>query len=164
MTRGPARLEFLATRSDAAPASELFARLDALFDAQYAHLGRASRPGSVTTPEEMAPPHGAFLLGVLDGVPVAIGGLRRLDDRTCEIKRLYVEPPARSAGVGRRLLAALEDAARALGYGCARVDTGPAQRHSRALFRATGYRVIPRYNDNHVAVWFAEKDLGDRTG
>jgi GNAT superfamily N-acetyltransferase len=70
-----------------------------------------------------------------------------------------VAPGARSRGVGRALLAALEDAARELGYARVRLDAGEEQRHSRALFADAGYRAIPAYNGNHIAVFFGEKTL-----
>jgi GNAT superfamily N-acetyltransferase len=150
-------LEFRAERSDASPGRELFAELDALFNAQYP--GRAARPGSVTTPDEMTAPDGAFLVGYEDGRPVAIGGLRALGDGICEIKRMYVVPDARSRGIGRALLYALEDAGRRLGYTRVRLDAGEEQKHSRVLFAHSGYREIPKYNTNHIAVYFGEKEL-----
>ncbi|MDP2710448.1 MAG: GNAT family N-acetyltransferase [Solirubrobacteraceae bacterium] len=150
-------LEFRPGRSDESPGRELLGELIAHLNEIYA--GRAARPGSVTTPDEMVAPHGAFLVGYDDGQPVAIGGLRPLEPGVCEIKRMYVVPEARSRGAGRALLAALERAARALGYERVRLDAGPEQRHSRALFADTGYVEIERYNDNHIADYFAEKHL-----
>jgi GNAT superfamily N-acetyltransferase len=107
----------------------------------------------------MVAPHGVFLVGYEDGRPVAIGGVRRLEDGIGEIKRMYVVPAARSRGAGRALLAALEDAARELGYERLRLDAGPEQQHSRKLFATTGWQQIPRYNANHIADYFAEKVL-----
>ena len=150
-------VEFRPGRSDEPPGSELMRELNELFNAQYP--GRAAKPGSVTTPDEMVPPHGAFLVGWAGEHAVAIGGLRPLAGSTCEIKRMYVVPGARSHGTGRALLEALEGRARTLGYERARVDAGPAQQHSISMFRATGYVEIPKYNDNHIAVYFAEKRL-----
>ena len=72
---------------------------------------------------------------------------------------MYVVPDARSRGAGRALLQALEDTARELGYERARLDAGPAQVHSQVLFSQTGYVEIPKYNANHIAVYFAEKRL-----
>ena len=71
-------------------------------------------------------------------------------------------PTARSRGVGRALLTALEDAGRELGFERVRLDAGPAQTHSKSLFERTGYVRIPPYNANHIADYFAEKDLRDR--
>ncbi|MEA2218515.1 MAG: hypothetical protein QOJ35_1141 [Solirubrobacteraceae bacterium] len=150
-------LEFRSGRSDESPGRELMRELNELLDGQYP--GRVQKPGSVTTPDEMVAPHGAFLVGYDGERPVAIGGVRPLEDGICEIKRMYVVADARSRGAGHALLAALEDAARELGYERVRLDAGPEQRHSRALFRRTGYVEIPKYNDNHIAVYFAEKWL-----
>jgi GNAT superfamily N-acetyltransferase len=150
-------LEHRPGRSDEPPGDVLLRELNDLLDAQYP--GRAARPGSVTTPDEMAPPDGAFLVGYDAGRPIAIGGVRRLQDGICEIKRMYVVPDARSGGAGRALLGALEDAARELGYARVRLDAGPLQEHSHALVEKTGYVEIERYNDNHIAVYFAEKRL-----
>jgi len=61
--------------------------------------------------------------------------------------------------VGRALLVALEVAGRRLGYHTVRLDAGEEQKHSRVLFADTGYREIPKYNNNHIAVYFGEKDL-----
>jgi len=149
--------EFRRGRSDESPGRELMGELIALLNGQYP--GRAAKPGSVTTPDEMVAPGGAFLVGYEDERPIAIGGVRRLDDETCEIKRMYVVSDARSRGAGRALLAALEATARELGYARVRLDAGPAQEHSRELFAKTGYVEIAKYNDNHIAVYFAEKQL-----
>ncbi len=146
-------------RSDASPARELMAELNDLFDEQYRHRGRAARPGSVTAPDEMVPPGGAFLVGYDGDRAVAIGGLRDLGGGICEIKRMYVVPDARSHGVGRALLAALEQVGRSLGYGRVRLDAGPEQKHSKILFAATGYEEIEKYNGNHIADYRAEKRL-----
>jgi GNAT superfamily N-acetyltransferase len=150
-------LQFCPGRSDEPPGRELLGGLIDHLNAIYP--GRAARPGSVTTPDEMVPPQGAFLVGYEDGEAVACGGLRRLEDGICEIKRMYVTPGARSRGAGRALLEALEDAARELGYGRVRLDAGPEQRHSRILFAATGYVEIAPYNGNHIADYWAEKSL-----
>jgi ribosomal protein S18 acetylase RimI-like enzyme len=109
--------------------------------------------------EEMAPPHGAFVVLAEDGDVVAGGGVRRLGEGLAEIKRMYVEPAARSRGLARRLLAELEAAARELGYARVRLDTGAEQPHAQALYRSAGYRDIPDYNANRLAVYWAEKAL-----
>jgi GNAT superfamily N-acetyltransferase len=150
-------LLFRRGRSDEPPGCELLRELIDHLDEIYP--GRAQRPGSVTRPDEMAAPHGAFLVGYEDERPVAIGGIRPLADGACEIKRMYVVLDARSRGAGRSLLEALEDAARELGYARVRLDAGPEQTHSKVLFTATGYAEIAPYNANHIADYWAEKAL-----
>jgi GNAT superfamily N-acetyltransferase len=108
---------------------------------------------------ELGPPHGTFLVGYGDGEPICCGGVKRLDQRHCELKRMYVVPAARGAGVGRQLLRALEDAARELGYTVARLDTGPRQPGARHLYVSDGYVPIANFNGNPVASFFGEKPL-----
>ena len=117
-------------------------------------------PGMPTaTPSDLGPPGGTFLVGWRDGAAVCCGGVKRLPDSACEIKRMYVVPAARSQGVARALLVALEDAARQLGYATARLDTGAKQPHAQALYESAGYRPIGNFNANPVASFWGEKVL-----
>lgn len=110
-------------------------------------------------PTELRPPHGAFVVGCQEGLAVCCGGVKRLDDRRCELKRMYVIPRLRGRGVARALLRELEDRARRLGYEIARLDTGPRQPHARALFESEGYTAIENFNANPIAVFWGEKAL-----
>lgn len=112
-------------------------------------------------PAELGPPGGTFLVGYERGVDRAVcaGGLKRLPDGACEIKRMYVVPDARGHGVARVLLHALENAARELGYLVARLDTGHRQGHAQRMYEAEGYRAIANFNGNPVATFFGEKQL-----
>jgi GNAT superfamily N-acetyltransferase len=108
---------------------------------------------------DLSPPGGIFLVGYHDGEPVCGGGVKRLPDGACEIKRMYVVPAARRQGVARALLRALEDAARGLGYDTARLDTGPRQPYARSFYESEGYVPIPNFNGNPAATFFGEKQL-----
>jgi GNAT superfamily N-acetyltransferase len=109
--------------------------------------------------DELSPPDGAFVVGYEGGAAVCCGGIKRLDDEACEIKRMYVVPQARGRGIARSLLTALEDRARELGYSIVRLDTGPKQEHSRRLYESAGYAPIANFNGNPVATYFGEKRL-----
>lgn len=100
---------------------------------------------SPTGPGEFGPPGGTFLVVYRDGTAVACGGLRRLDDETCELKRMYVIDGARRSGVGRRLLAALEAAAIQLGYRVVKLETGNAQPEALGLYTSAGYEPIDNF-------------------
>src|SRR3954470_14649377 len=142
------------------PARELIAAMVAEIQGLYGgRLDEDPRSPSAT-PADFSPPGGACLVGYDDeGGAVCVGGVKRLDDETAEIKRMYVLPEARGRGAARALLVALEDAARALGYTRARLDTGREQHHARALYDSAGYREIPDYNGNPYATYWAEREL-----
>jgi GNAT superfamily N-acetyltransferase len=72
---------------------------------------------------------------------------------------MYVLPEARSLGVGRKLLQALESAARELGYSVVRLDTGPLQPRAEQMYRTAGYRPTDNFNGNPMASFFGEKLL-----
>jgi GNAT superfamily N-acetyltransferase len=95
--------------------------------------------------DDLVPPRGAFLVARLDGEPVGCGGLRTLEPGAGEIKRMYVAPSVRRRGVGRALLAGLEEAARDLGWKALRLETGLRQPEAIALYQDTGYERIPDY-------------------
>ena len=139
------------------PASELMAEMRVELNDVYESFSRLDNPP--LSPGELRPPGGAYLVGFAGDDAVAGGGLRRLTDEVAEIKRKYVRPQARSRGVGRALLAALEEAAVSLGYVAARLDTGPKQVHGLELYRSAGYVDVEPYNDNPFACFWGEKRL-----
>src|SRR4051794_39711954 len=55
-------------------------------------------------PAELSPPGGAFIVGYLGDQPACCGGVKRLDETTCEIKKMYVVPGLRGRGLARELL------------------------------------------------------------
>ena len=79
------------------------------------------------------------------GEAVGCGGLRPIEPGMVELKRMYVLPDHRGSGIGRLLLAALEDEARALGAERVVLETGAAQHEAVGLYKSSGYRPIPCY-------------------
>ena len=116
-------------------------------------------PGPSATPEDLAPPGGAFVALYESDRAVAGGGVKRLEADIGEIKRMYVVPDRRGAGLSRALLIALEAAARDLGYERVRLDTGVHQAAALHLYRSAGYSDIDDYNANPYASYWGEKRL-----
>lgn len=98
-----------------------------------------------------AAPHGIFLVGYLEDSPVACGGwrVRHLPDSDAagdvEIKRMYVAGSVRRQGLARQMLATLEAAALRAGHRRAVLETGTKQPEALSLYRAVGYREIPKF-------------------
>jgi len=73
--------------------------------------------------------------------------LRRLDQSTLEMKRLYVRPSARGAGLGKLLVEAAISTARQNGYAELRLDTLASMASAQKLYGALGFVEIPPYGN-----------------
>ncbi len=112
-------------------------------------------------PGPYGPPDGFLLLARRDGEPVGCVALRRFDDDTCEMKRLYVRPPFIGLGIGRALANAIIDEARGVGYHKMRLDSiADRMNEAVSLYRSLGFREIPPYGDHpEGCTLFMELDL-----
>jgi GNAT superfamily N-acetyltransferase len=123
--------------------------VQALVEAQQEEMrGRYGGVGDIGPTREahmFEPPDGVFLVSRVDGRAVACGGVCRFDTARAELKRMYVLPAARGAGLGRRLLEALEAEARRLGYTGIVLETGDRQPEALSLYTSAGYGPIPCY-------------------
>lgn len=119
---------------------QLVAQVQAEYVARY-----GGPDGAVVGTDEFVPPAGVFLVGLLDGEAVAMGGWRRLAADSAEIKRMYVAPGVRRRGYSRAMLAELERTAREAGIAELVLNTGPAQPEAVALYESAGYRVVPGF-------------------
>lgn len=132
--------------------SAYFAELDRRFEGGF-------DPGGALTADAPAfrPPGGRFLVARNDDEVVGCGALQRVDERTAEIKRMWVAPGWRGAGLGRRLLSALEHEAADAGYVRVMLDTNAVLAEAIALYEQSGYQAAERYNDNPYAQrWFTK--------
>lgn len=103
-------------------------------------------------------PSGRFLLALAGDDVAGCGGVVRLDATTAEIKRMWINPAHRGAGLGTRLLARLEDEARHLGCAEVVLDTNATLTEAVAMYGAAGYEPTEPYNDNPYAErWFRKR-------
>lgn len=144
-----------------APAAQT--ALTAYYDELAQRFESGFDPAVDASPDAFRPPDGLVLLAVSDGEPVACGCLHRLDDRTDEIKRMWVHPDWRGAGLGGRMLLALEQAAVDHGRAVVRLDTNSVLTDAVSMYRRAGYTEIARYNDNPYAHHWFEKVLANET-
>ena len=109
-----------------------------------ARLGPGFVPsvGIFASDRDFEGPGAAWVVLYEDGRPVACGGLRPLGDGAGELKRMFVTASARGRGIGRRLLAELEERARAAGMRRLRLLTTDVLAEARGLYASAGYRTL----------------------
>jgi GNAT superfamily N-acetyltransferase len=131
-----------------------FRELDERFDGGF----DAGRSIPAEAPD-LVEPAGLLLVARLDGQPVGAGAVKFHGPEPAEIKRMWVAGQARGLGVGRRLLTDLERRARDHGATMARLETNRALTEAIALYRSTGYVLVPPFNDEPYAHHWFQKDL-----
>ena len=99
-------------------------------------------------PGYFSPPRGALLVTEDEGELIAgCVALRELRNGACEMKRLFVASEFHGRGVGEGLARAIIGRGRTLGYSRMMLDTGPAQREARGLYRKLGFKDVEPYYD-----------------
>jgi putative acetyltransferase len=126
---------------------------------------RYGTPPSPFSPDEALAPGTAFVVARLGGQPIGCGALRRIDEATAEVKRMYVAPDGRRRGIARRILHALEQLAAGFNYRAIRLETGVEQPEAISLYESSGYHRIAAYGHHtgdSLSVCF-EKAIPDKT-
>lgn len=157
----PSMIRFAVERPTSADAlwcwQQYFAELNERFDAGF-------DPG-VALPvdvREVTPPGGAVILARLHGRPIASGSVKTPPGAPAYLKRMWVAPEARGLGVGRRLLAELENHARQAGARVVQLETNRTLKEAIALYRRSGYVEVAPFNDEPYAHHWFEKRLTSR--
>jgi len=100
-----------------------------------------------TLPYEYDP----ILVAWSDDAAAGCVALRRIDDATCEMKRLYVRPAFRGKAIGRAMALAIIKEAESHGFARMRLDTLPSMREAIAMYESLGFRDIAPYRFNPIA-------------
>lgn len=128
---------------------------------------RASTPGveyvyadADRLPGPYVPPLGGLWIAVADSAGIGCVALRPIDEGAAEVKRMFVDAEWRGRGVGRALLSALVNGARARGYRTLRLGTLHDMDAAQALYRSVGFCPIDRYRPDELTdTRFFELDL-----
>ena len=126
------------------------------FDLDFQDFGEEMK----RLPGDYAPPDGRLILAMINTEPVGCVALRRIDNRICEMKRLFTIPSIRGNGVGRFLVTAVIQVARNIRYEKMRLDTVPTMKPARHIYASVGFREIKPYRYNPIpGATYMELDL-----
>ena len=134
-----AALEVVRARPEDPEAAPLLADLVVEYSTRYGRTNENTLLTEVPPSDFYRERGGAFVLLRHDGVTVAGGAIRRYDDETAEVKRMWTSHLHRRQGLGRKVLAELELVAADLGYRKLYLTTGPRQPEAAALYLAAGF-------------------------
>lgn len=114
------------------------------FDLEFQGFSRelAELPGNYE------PPAGCILLAAIDDGYAGCVALRPLQNKICEMKRLFVIPAYRGRGIGKALAKAVIAEARKQGYQKMRLDTIESMQAARGLYFSLGFKTIEAYCHN----------------
>jgi GNAT superfamily N-acetyltransferase len=101
------------------------------------------------------------VLAYQDEIPIGCGAIKEYAPEIMEVKRMYTSPENRGKGVASRVLSELERWAAELAYVKCILETGKRQPEAIALYKKSGYQIIPnfgQYADVEDSVCF-EKSL-----
>ena len=80
-----------------------------------------------------------------NNIPVGCGAIKKFDDTSAEVKRMYTLTETRGKGVATKVLLELEKWAKELNYKYTILETGKRLPDAIALYQKNGYEIIPNY-------------------
>ena len=98
--------------------------------------------------EKYAAPEGAIYILSADGEDIGCIALRKIDEKTCEVKRVFLQMAYRGKGLGRLMMERVIEDARRAGYREMVLDTLPIMKGACGLYDRMGFVPTEKYNDN----------------
>lgn len=83
---------------------------------------------------------------IYDGTTaIGCGAIKPYNERSAEVKRMYVPLELRGKGIASLVLSELETWAKELGYESCVLETGTKQPEAIRLYQKSDYKIIPNY-------------------
>ena len=95
-------------------------------------------------------PDGGLLLVYVNDNPIACVAVRKSDEGTAELKRMYVSSAYRGHRIGVELLKRSVSMAKEIGYKKIRLDTLENMVKAQELYKSFGFYIIPPYRFNPI--------------
>ena len=113
-----------------------------------------------TLAETYGDKNGGLFIATKNGEAVGVAGIKRFNDKECEVKRMFVQADSRGFGIGKLLLTSCIELAKKLNYQMIKLDTAEYMKSAIKLYTDIGFIETPayRYNPHEHARYF-ELDL-----
>ena len=98
--------------------------------------------------EKYGMPSGRLYLAYCNGEAAGCIGLKNIDEKNCEMKRLYVRPQFRENNIGKLLIQKIISDAKEIGYSYMLLDTLPFLQNAIHIYKKSGFYEIESYNDS----------------
>lgn len=157
-----AQIGFLIEARDPLGPEALFLLHEAALEARRLYPDLIDPAAPMPTNQPLRPGD-TYLIAFLEGNPVGCGALRREDERTAEVRRMYVLRQARRTGIARAILIRLEEEACRFGYETLLLETGNRQHPAISLYEAYGFtRIAPfgPYVNDPTSVCYSKRVAG----
>ena len=93
-------------------------------------------------------PYGRLYLVYYNNEVAGCIGLKKIDKKNCEMKRLYVRHKFRGKQIGEQLIEKIIKAAKEIGYSYMLLDTLPFLKGAIYLYKKYGFYEIASYNNS----------------
>ncbi len=80
-----------------------------------------------------------------NGKPVGCGAIKKFDEYTVEIKRMFIRPDCRRQGIATKVLSELERWGAELSFNKCILETGIMQTEAIQVYSKNGYKMISNY-------------------
>ena len=107
------------------------------YDSELEHLG-----------DKYGLPYGRLYIVKVDNEVSGCIGLRKIDNESCEMKRLYVRPIFRGYNIANKLVKTVIEDAKRIGYKRMLLDTLPFLERAIHLYKKFGFYEITSYNNS----------------
>jgi len=104
-------------------------------------------------------PEGGIILCKIGDEFIGCVGIRKIDNNTAELKRMFIKPASQKKGIGKALLEKAVELAKKYNYTTIRLDTLNYMTPAIKFYKKYGFYEIPAYynNPNATAVYFEIK-------
>jgi len=117
------------------------ALINKYFDPKDFEKELASLPGKYSMPA------GRLLLAFYNDHPADCVAFKRIDDHSCEMKRMLVYPEFHGKGIGQALAKAIILEAKKIGYSSMKLDTSNRQIEAQKSYRGFGFKNTEAYSE-----------------